>query len=210
MSKKRGTATGETLDPPRRVQILRLHPSSTGYFKVGQYGYARVRQTSGGFHTLDAGVSRPGQVVYAVSKAKHGRGGAVWMSEDGIRFTGKASSVGGLSRSQAKQWVQGMAERRRELEARLARGDVDALTPKEIERDVLTVCKPPSELERTTATMRTRPGDEDLKLKDRHSRNFVYLTVRGGIVVGAMGSEPKRFLGLTVDRARHVARYGGG
>lgn len=81
---------GETLDPPRRVEILRVEdqrPSS--YFKVGQFGYARVRHTSGGFATQDAGESKPGQTVYAVSKAKDGRGGAVWFTEDGIRFTGQ-------------------------------------------------------------------------------------------------------------------------
>lgn len=66
-----------------------------------------------------------------------------------------------------------------------------------------------SELERTMSMMRTRSGDKDLKLKDRQSGNDVHLTVRGGIVVSAMGSDPKRFLGLTVKRARRVARYGG-
>lgn len=79
---------GETLDPPRRVKILRVEdqrPSS--YFKVGQFGYARVRHTTGGFATRDAGESKPGQAVYAVSKAKDGRGGAVWFTEDGIRIT---------------------------------------------------------------------------------------------------------------------------
>jgi len=84
---------GETLDPPRRVEILRVEdqrPSS--YFKVGQFGYARARQTSGGFATQDAGDSKPGQVVYAVSKAKDGRGGAVWFTEDGIRFTERGAA----------------------------------------------------------------------------------------------------------------------
>ncbi len=45
-------------------------------------------------------------------------------------------------------------------------------------------------------------------LRDRE-RGTIHLTIRDGVVVGAMGSEPKRFIGLTVDRARHVARYGG-
>lgn len=89
MSAKRG----ETLDPPRRVEILRVEdqrPSS--YFKVGQFGYARSRQMSGGFATQDAGESKAGQAVYAVSKAKDGRGGAVWFTEDGIRFTGRGAA----------------------------------------------------------------------------------------------------------------------
>ena len=35
------------------------------------------------------------------------------------------------------------------------------------------------------------------------------LTVRNGIVVGVMGSDPKRYLGMPLDQAKHVARYGG-
>ncbi len=84
---------GDTLDPPRRVEILRVQdqrPSS--YFKVGQFGYARARHTSGGFATQDAGESKPGQAVYAVSKAKDGRGGAVWFTEEGVRFTGRGTA----------------------------------------------------------------------------------------------------------------------
>jgi hypothetical protein len=83
---------GETLNPPRRVEILRVEdPRPSSYFKVGQFGYARVRHTRGGFATQDAGESAPGQTVYAVFKAKDGRGGAVWFTEDGIRFTGRGT-----------------------------------------------------------------------------------------------------------------------
>ena len=53
------------------------------------------------------------------------------------------------------------------------------------------------------------PGTSTIKLKDRHSGGHVWLTVRNGTVVGAMGSDPKRYLGMALDRARHVARYGG-
>jgi hypothetical protein len=84
---------GETLDPPRRVEILRVEnqrPSS--YFKVGQFGYAHVRHTSGGFATQDAGESKAGQAVYAVSKAKGPGGFALWFTEDGIRFTGRGAT----------------------------------------------------------------------------------------------------------------------
>lgn len=44
-------------------------------------------------------------------------------------------------------------------------------------------------------------------LKDK-GRGRVWLTMRDGIVVGAMGSEPKRYMGLTLELARHLARYG--
>jgi hypothetical protein len=58
----------------------------------------------------------------------------------------------------------------------------------------------------------TKKGDPAVpvfvKLKDRN-RGHVQLTVRDGIVVGAMGSEPKRYVGMTLDQAKHVARYGG-
>lgn len=47
-----------------------------------------------------------------------------------------------------------------------------------------------------------------LKLKDR-CRGHIWLMLRDGIVVGAMGSEPARFIGKTESAARHLARYGG-
>jgi len=82
---------------------------------------------------------------------------------------------------------------------------------KQIERDVQHVVNGGGAqgIDDLMATMTTGPTDKDLKLKDRHSGNYVYLTVRGGVVVGAMGSDPKRFVGLTVERARHIARHGG-
>lgn len=40
-------------------------------------------------------------------------------------------------------------------------------------------------------------------------RGRICLAIRAGLVVGAMGSEPGRFVGLTEQRARHIARYGG-
>jgi len=48
----------------------------------------------------------------------------------------------------------------------------------------------------------------DLKLRDR-GRGHIVITLRDGVVVGAMGSEPERFMGLTLEQARHLARYGG-
>lgn len=47
----------------------------------------------------------------------------------------------------------------------------------------------------------------DVKLKDKN-RGHVWLSIRDGVVVGAMGSEPKRYMGLTLDQAKHLARYG--
>jgi hypothetical protein len=46
-----------------------------------------------------------------------------------------------------------------------------------------------------------------LTLKDR-SRGSINLNLRDGIVVGACGSEPACFMGLTESQARHLARYG--
>lgn len=53
------------------------------------------------------------------------------------------------------------------------------------------------------ATQRTA----DLTLKDK-GRGTIWLWTRDGVVIGAMGSEPKRYLGLTEQQARHLARYG--
>ena len=46
-----------------------------------------------------------------------------------------------------------------------------------------------------------------LVLEDKQ-RGLIHLGVRNGIVVSALGSEPERYLGLTEDQARHLARYG--
>ena len=53
------------------------------------------------------------------------------------------------------------------------------------------------------------PATSVVKLKDRYSGGHVWLTVRDGAVVGVMGSDPKRYLGMSLDQAKHVARYGG-
>ena len=53
------------------------------------------------------------------------------------------------------------------------------------------------------------PATSTVKLKDRYSGGHVWLTVRDGTVVGVMGSDPKRYLGMAFDRAKRVARYGG-
>ena len=46
-----------------------------------------------------------------------------------------------------------------------------------------------------------------LTLKDK-GRGVVYLFVRNGEVTGAIGSEPKRYIGLPVDTARYLAKFG--
>ncbi len=48
----------------------------------------------------------------------------------------------------------------------------------------------------------------DLTLRDK-SRGKIWLWMQNAIVIGAMGSEPKRYLGLTEVQARHLAQYGG-
>jgi hypothetical protein len=44
-----------------------------------------------------------------------------------------------------------------------------------------------------------------LVLKDRMSGHRVWLTLKKGIVVGAMGCEPRRYMGLTEKEAFHKA-----
>jgi len=52
-------------------------------------------------------------------------------------------------------------------------------------------------------------GEGEISLKDRSSGFPIVLKVRAGRVVGAMGSDPKRYVGLTLDEAKYLARYGG-
>jgi hypothetical protein len=47
-----------------------------------------------------------------------------------------------------------------------------------------------------------------LNLKDRVSGGRIYLTIRDGVVVGAMGADPARYMGLTEAQAVRKARYG--
>jgi hypothetical protein len=50
---------------------------------------------------------------------------------------------------------------------------------------------------------------ESLVLRDRYSGGKIYLTVRNGVVVGAMGSDPARYVGMPIATARYYARHGG-
>lgn len=60
------------------------------------------------------------------------------------------------------------------------------------------------------STANRKPAERlaDLDLRVKHGGQ-IYLWLRDGIVVGAMGSEPARFVGKTEEKARHIARYGG-
>ena len=69
--------------------------------------------------------------------------------------------------------------------------------------------KTAAQLNREITEALTRAPRSEIKLKDRHSGDHVWLTVRGGRVVGVMGSDPKRYMGMTPDEARRHARYGG-
>lgn len=75
---------------PRRVQIVAHDRIGAGYFKHGQFAYVIGMSDDGGMYWIDKpGHSEKGQVVYLISKTKEMRGGALWISEDGIRFTSR-------------------------------------------------------------------------------------------------------------------------
>jgi hypothetical protein len=57
--------------------------------------------------------------------------------------------------------------------------------------------------------MHAKLAEQNVTLKDRYSGSLVWLKVRDGVVVGAMGSDPKRYLGMTLEVAKHYTRYGG-
>lgn len=73
---------------PRRCQILKS--SGAGYFKAGQFAYVIGQNSSGGLYWQDReGASPKGERVYLVSKTKDMRGGALWFSRTGVRFTAR-------------------------------------------------------------------------------------------------------------------------
>lgn len=47
----------------------------------------------------------------------------------------------------------------------------------------------------------------DIRIPDK-SRGEVVIRLRDGVVVCATGSEPERYIGLTLDGAKHLARFG--
>jgi hypothetical protein len=75
-----------SISPPRRVEILR---AGGKYFKPGQFAYVLSYDKRGSNYWVDKdGASREGELAYLVSKTKDMRGGALWFSADGLRFTG--------------------------------------------------------------------------------------------------------------------------
>lgn len=76
----------------RRVEIVRVarqRPSS--YFKAGQFAYVVGQNTTGGMSLMDVDRdSAPGEVALLIAKTREMRGGALWFSLEGVRFTGKA------------------------------------------------------------------------------------------------------------------------
>lgn len=68
--------------------------------------------------------------------------------------------------------------------------------------------KTPAQLDREIAVALS-DSPSRIQLKDRYSGNRVELALREGRVVGAFGADPKRYLGLTLEEAKHHARYGG-
>lgn len=78
------------IKPPRRVQITAELEGRSGYFKRGQFAYVMAVNNSGGMWWIDKdGDSPRGEDAYLISKSKDARGGALWISKDGFRFTGK-------------------------------------------------------------------------------------------------------------------------
>lgn len=87
-------------------------------------------------------------------------------------------------------------------------------TPAQLQREIAVVIsqrrQPPRALrDATDLHEELTSGESAFSLKDRSSGSLIRLKVRAGRVVGAMGSEPKRYIGLTLDEAKHLARYGG-
>jgi hypothetical protein len=67
-----------------RVQLL--VGSGTGWFKPGQFGIVQAINKSGGMHLVDKSrESRVGESAILVAKSP--RSGAIWFSEDAVRFT---------------------------------------------------------------------------------------------------------------------------
>lgn len=78
---------GDGKKPPR-VEILHGTGGPNPYFKKGSFGYVVGVNTKGGMYLTDThGQSNPGEAAFLVSKTPTMRGGAVWLSAPGLRFT---------------------------------------------------------------------------------------------------------------------------
>jgi len=69
--------------------------------------------------------------------------------------------------------------------------------------------KTAAQLNREIAEALSQPPPLEIQLRDRYSGSPIALTIRDDRVVGAMGTEPKRYIGMTLDEAKHYARHGG-
>ena len=81
--------SSETKRPMRRVQVL---AGDGKYWKPGQFGYVTYQTDRGGMWVQDRPSdphTRPGETAYLVTKSRDGRGGALWFTRDGIRFTAR-------------------------------------------------------------------------------------------------------------------------
>ncbi len=77
----------------RRVEITRVAwKSPNSYFKPGQFGYVVGQDQRGGCSLVDADrTSEPGETALLISKTRDMRGGALWFSTEGVRFTGRGA-----------------------------------------------------------------------------------------------------------------------
>lgn len=89
----------------QRVEILKVEGGGpNSYFKPGQFGYVVGQNTSGGMQFMDVRrESAPGEIALLIAKTREMRGGALWFSLDGVRFTGRnrthtAREAGGRER----------------------------------------------------------------------------------------------------------------
>lgn len=81
-------------EKPPRVEILRGMRGPNPYFKKGSFGYVVGVNTKGGVYLEDThrhgeslDMSKPGEAAFLVSKTPTVRGGALWFSAPGLRFT---------------------------------------------------------------------------------------------------------------------------
>lgn len=75
----------------RRVEIRHIEGQGpNSYFKPGQFGYVVGQNTTGGMQFMDVRrESKPGEIALLISKTRERRGGALWFSLEGVRFTGR-------------------------------------------------------------------------------------------------------------------------
>jgi hypothetical protein len=67
-----------------------------------------------------------------------------------------------------------------------------------------------TQLDREINEALARPNPDTIKLKDRYSGGgHVWLTISDGRIIGVMGSDPGRYMGMTLEEAKRYARHGG-